>query len=331
MREVFPKALLQWEDFATDNAFRLLAAHRDRIRSFNDDIQGTAAVTLAGLYSACRALEWGASRSAGALLRRRLGRHGIGELIVKAMIEDGLPRGRGAAALLVPRLEGVGGVVTQRPAAAQACRSRTTIAPIATLEAAVRDAQADGLIGVAAQSRAFSEPVVTRHGRGDGASDHLRAVESDLEGGVHLGRGVSLDRGRALFASGSPAAPVTLDGHHFVPRQANNVYIFPGLGLGVVATQATAVSERMFLAAARALAGTVSAHDLAHGSLFPTLESDSHHLGDRSRPRWCGRRRGGAGHGGDPRGHSGWVTDRMYQPVYRPIPTDRRQPALVGS
>ncbi len=271
VREVFPEALLQWEDFATENAFRLLAAHRTRIRSFNDDIQGTAAVTLAGLYSACRTtgtalrdqqvLFYGAGSAAT----------GIGELIVTAMMEDGLDEATARRRCWF--LDSKGLVVASRtdlqPHKQPFAHAH---APVATLDAAVEALRPTALIGVAAQPKAFTEEVLRAM-----AAVTERPIIFALSNPTSKAECTSEEAyrwtdGRALFASGSPAEVVTLDGTTFVPRQANNVYIFPGLGLGVVATQAREVTDAMFLAAAKTLAGTLSDADLAQGSLFPPLE-----------------------------------------------------------
>ena len=160
VREIFPNALLQWEDFATDNAFRLLAAHRNRIRSFNDDIQGTAAVTLAGLYSACRAIGSPLREQQVLFYGAGAAATGIGELIVKAMVEDGLTEAEARRRCWF--LDSKGLVESSR---ADLQSHKRPFAhdhrPILTLEEAVRVLKPTALIGVAAQSRAFSEPVLT--------------------------------------------------------------------------------------------------------------------------------------------------------------------------
>ena len=130
--------------------------------------------------------------------------------------------------------------------------------------------------------------------------------------------------GRAIFASGSPAPMVTLNGKTFAPSQANNVYIFPGLGLGVVATQAKHVSDRMFLAAARALAETVSEADLENGSLFPPLETIRAVSVKIAAAVVRVVVDEGAATVPIPHDLESWLAERMYQPVYRPIPADRR-------
>lgn len=330
VREVFPNALLQWEDFATDNAFRLLAAHRNRIRSFNDDIQGTAAVTLAGLYSACRAIGTTLREQQVLFYGAGSAATGIGELIVKAMVEDGLSEAEARRRCWF--LDSKGLVQSSRTdLQAHKQPFAHDHPPIATLEEAVRVLKPTALIGVAAQSRAFSEPVLRAL-----AEVTARPIVFALSNPTSKAECTSEEayrwtEGRGLFASGSPAAPVTLDGQDFVPRQANNVYIFPGLGLGVVAAQATAVSDRMFLAAARALAGTVSAHDLAQGALFPPLETiraTSVTIAAAVVRVALEERLATVA---VPDDIEAWVADRMYQPVYRPIPADRRTPALTAS
>jgi malate dehydrogenase (oxaloacetate-decarboxylating)(NADP+) len=270
VKAVFPRALLQWEDFATDNAFRLLARHQQGIRSFNDDIQGTAAVTLAGLISACRVtgaplrdqqvLFYGAGSAAT----------GIGELVVKAMVEEGLPEAEARRRCWF--LDSKGLVVASRtdlqPHKVPFAHEHE---PVGTLEAAVEALRPTALIGVAAQPKAFSEGVLRAMARVAERPIIFALSNPTSKAECTSEEAYRWTEGRAIFASGSPAEPVTLDGTTFVPRQANNVYIFPGLGLGIVATQAQEVTEPMFLAAARTLAHTVSEDDLARGSLFPAL------------------------------------------------------------
>jgi malate dehydrogenase (oxaloacetate-decarboxylating)(NADP+) len=319
VQEVFPRTLLQWEDFATDNAFRLLAAHRDRIRSFNDDIQGTAAVTLAGLMSAARA-------TGGALTDQRLlfygagaAATGIGELIVSAMMEEGLSEAE--ARLRCWFVDSKGLVTTDReglqPHKVPFAHEH---APVTDLLGAVTALRPTALIGVAAQPRAFSEPVVRAM-----ASHCERPIIFALSNPTSKTECSSEEayrwtEGRALFASGSPSDDVELDGRRFVPRQANNVYIFPGLGQGVVSVQATAVTDRMFLAAARALAGQVSEAELAQGSLYPALETiRATSLVIATAVAEVAIEDGVVGE--RPEGNlAGHIAARMYQPEYRDPP-----------
>lgn len=323
VKAVYPQALLQWEDFATDNAFRLLRLHRQRIRSFNDDIQGTAGVTLAGLYSACRAtnsrlrdqrvLFYGAGAAAT----------GIGELVVSAMMDEGLSKDEARKRCWFLDSKGL---VTGARADLQAHKVPFAHehAPITSLEAAIRALKPTALIGVAAQPKAFSEPVVRAM-----AEVCERPIIFALSNPTSKAECTSEEAyrwtdGRAIFASGSPASSVTIGDTTYTPSQANNVYIFPGLGLGVVASQASEVSDRMFLAAARALAGTISDEDLAKGSLFPplaTIRAVSVVIGAAVVKVAVEE---GLATVPIPNDVESWLAARMYQPVYRPIPADRR-------
>ncbi len=323
VKDVFPKALLQWEDFATDNAFRLLAAHRGRIRSFNDDIQGTAAVTLAGLYSACRVLDQPLTAQRVLFYGAGSAATGIGELIVEAMMQDGLPEAE--ARLHCWFLDSKGLVESSRtdlqPHKLPFAHDH---APIASLEDAVRVLRPTALIGVAAQPKAFSEGVIRAMGEVNPRPILFALSNPTSKAECTSEEAYRWTEGRALFASGSPAAPVTLDGHHFVPRQANNVYIFPGVGLGVVASQATAVSDRMFLAAARALATTVRTQDLSEGALFPALETIRATSVTIAAAVVRVAVEDGLATAAIPEDIPGWLAERMYQPEYRPIPEERR-------
>jgi malate dehydrogenase (oxaloacetate-decarboxylating)(NADP+) len=327
VKAVYPYALLQWEDFATDNAFRLLETHRHRIRSFNDDIQGTAGVTLAGLYSACRATKSSLKDQRVMFYGAGAAATGIGELIVTAMVEEGLTEAEARQRCWFMDSKGL---VTAGRTDLQAHKKPFAHEhpPIATLEEAVRVLRPTALIGVAAQARAFSEPVLRAM-----AAVTERPIVFALSNPTSKAECTSDEAyrwtdGRAIFASGSPADPVEFADQLFVPSQANNVYIFPGLGLGVVASQASEVSDRMFLAAAQALAGTVSGDDLAKGSMFPPLKT----IRDTSVVIAAAVVRVAVEEGlatvPIPDDIEGWLAERMYQPVYRPIPADRR--GLVG-
>jgi malic enzyme len=188
VREVFPRAMLQWEDFATDNAFRVLAAHRHRIRSFNDDIQGTASVALAGLYAASRATDRPLHTQRVLFFGAGSAATGIGELVVSAMVADGIPEAEARRRCWFVDSKGL---VTS---------NRTDLAPhklpfahdhppLNDLHSAMRSIKPTALIGVAAQR---ADPA---HLRRPGTSAHrVCPVESHIKGGVHRRRGIPLDR-----------------------------------------------------------------------------------------------------------------------------------------
>jgi malate dehydrogenase (oxaloacetate-decarboxylating)(NADP+) len=269
-RETFPGVLIQFEDFANHSAFRLLHKYRDRIPVFNDDIQGTAAVALAGLLSALRV-------SDGKLADQRLlflgageAATGIADLVVSAMVAQGASE---AEALRRNWLVDSRGLVVRNRSGLTAHKLRYAHdhAPIGDFLTAIRTLKPTAIIGVAAVGGAFTPEVLQIMARINNrpivfalSNPTSKAECSAEEAYRHTG-------GRALFACGSPYDPVKLDGKTFVPRQGNNSYIFPGVGLGAIASGTRLVTDEMFMAAAHTLAHLVSEADIEQGSLYPAL------------------------------------------------------------
>ena len=270
VQDVFPDALLQFEDFQTENAIRLLARFRDQTCAFNDDIQGTAAVTLAGLLSAARLT--GRPLVEQTILFSGAGSAatGIADLIVSAQVREGA---RAEDARRRIWFMDSRGLVVESRADLQAHKRPYAHAhrPVATLAEAVETLRPAVLIGVSGQPQTFTEPLLRTMAR-----HHERPVVFALSNPTANSECTAEQAyrwtdGRALFASGSPFPPVELNGRRFVPGQGNNAYIFPGVGLGVTATRARHVTDDMFYAAARTLAHAVSEEDLALGTLYPPL------------------------------------------------------------
>jgi malate dehydrogenase (oxaloacetate-decarboxylating)(NADP+) len=268
--ELYPGVVIQFEDFANHNAFRLLAKYRDRICTFNDDIQGTAAVALAGLISALRV-------TGGKLGEQRLlflgageAATGIAELVAAAMTDAGVEtaRARGNCWLF----DSKGLVVAGRgPLAAHKQPFAHEHAPVSDFVDAVRALKPTAIIGVAAVAGGFDRAVIQEMTRLNARPIVFALSNPTSKSECTAQQAYEWSEGRALFASGSPFEPVTWSGHTHVPRQGNNSYIFPGVGLGAIAVRARHITDAMFLAAARALANSVSAQDLAQGSLYPSL------------------------------------------------------------
>lgn len=270
IQERFPGALLQFEDFATENAFRLLRRHRDRACAFNDDIQGTAGVALAGLLSAGRITGRRLTEERILFLGAGAAATGIAELLVSAMAEVGLSpeEARGRCWFVDSR----GLVVAARDDLEAHKRPYAHPGEFRPdLASAVQSLAPTVLIGVSGRGGTFTEPVLRKM-----AELHERPVIFALSNPTANSectaeQAYAWTGGRAVFASGSPFPPVEFGGRTLTPGQGNNAYIFPGLGLGVIAVGARRVTDRMFAAAARALAERVDRASLERGSIYPPL------------------------------------------------------------
>jgi malate dehydrogenase (oxaloacetate-decarboxylating)(NADP+) len=269
-RETFPGVLIQFEDFANHSAFRLLHKYRDRINVFNDDIQGTAAVALAGLFSALRVIGGKLADQKVLFLGAGEAATGIADLVVSAMMAEGASE---ADALKRTWLVDSRGLVVKNRAGLTDHKLRYAHdhAPIGDFLTAIQTLKPTAIIGVAAVGGAFTPEVlramtaINERPIVFALSNPTSKAECSAEEAYrHTG-------GRALFACGSPYDPVKLDGKIFVPRQGNNSYIFPGVGLGAISSGSRLVTDEMFMAAAHTLAYLVNEDDIEQGSLYPAL------------------------------------------------------------
>ena len=269
-RAAFPGVLIQFEDFANHSAFRLLHKYRDDACVFNDDIQGTAAVALAGLFSALRV-------NGGKLKEQRLlflgageAATGIADLVVSAMMAEGLSERDAlhrnwlvdSRGLVVKGRSGLSGHKLRYAHEQQ--QISDFLAAIETLKPTV-------IIGVAAVGGAFTPEVLRTMARLNARPIVFALSNPTSKAECSAQDAYRYTAGRALFACGSPFDPVNLNDKTFVPRQGNNSYIFPGVGLGVIASGSRLVTDEMFMAAAHTLANSVSEADLKQGSLYPSL------------------------------------------------------------
>ena len=270
VQEVFPGALIQFEDFANTNAFRLLRKYRDRVCTFNDDIQGTAAVALAGLYSALRITGRSLAEQRILCLGAGEAATGICDLVVAAAKEEGVAESEARRQCWLFDSHGLV-VASRKDLAEHKLPYAHDHAPIGDFIAAVQALKPTVIIGVAAVGGSFTQLVIEAMTRINERPIVFALSNPTSKAECTAEEAYRWSAGRAIFASGSPFDPVTLDGHVFVPRQGNNSYIFPGVGLGVIASRARRVTDEMFLAAARALARETTKADLDQGSLYPPL------------------------------------------------------------
>jgi malate dehydrogenase (oxaloacetate-decarboxylating) len=278
----WPNVLLQWEDFAKNNATRLLERYRDRLLTFNDDVQGTAAVATGTLLAAINVTGAPLTEQRVAVLGAGSAGCGIAGLIRAAMRDAGLPEREAASRFFMVDRDGLlvedmtGLAPFQLPFA-----QKTRVVEgwkldhpdkIGLLDV-MRNARPTVLIGVSGQADAFSEPVVRAM-----AECNKRPIIFPLSNPTSRAEAVPADieawtEGRALIGVGSPFPPITRDGSRFKIDQTNNSYIFPGVGLGALAVGARRVSDGMFMAAAKALASSSPARDNPKHNLLPPVSA----------------------------------------------------------
>jgi malate dehydrogenase (oxaloacetate-decarboxylating) len=277
---LFPNAMLHWEDFGVSNARRILNKYADQICTFNDDMQGTAAVVLAAAFSAVRA--------AGSRLRdQRVVIHGAGtagigiaDMMVDVMVREGLSLEEARRRFWTTDRSGL---ITDDPAASRRDFQVPYARPAAevagwssqgdgiSLADIVHNAEPTMLIGTSTQPAAFTEQIVKQM-----ASKVERPIIMPLSNPTSKCEALPSDlirwtEGRALVAAGSPFAPVTYEDRVYQIAQANNAFIFPGLGLGVTVARASRITDGMLAAAADAVAGLSDATTVG-ASLLPTVD-----------------------------------------------------------
>jgi malate dehydrogenase (oxaloacetate-decarboxylating)(NADP+) len=267
----FPQALVQLEDFGNPNAFHLLRAYRDRLCLFDDDIQGTGAVALAGVYAALGVTGQRLIDQTIVFLGAGEAALGIGDMMVAAMAQGSLSME--AARQRCWFLDSKGLVVRSRTDLNEYKRPYAHDYPfLPDLLSAVEALHPTAIIGVAGRSGMFTRPVLEAMARLNTRPIVFALSNPTAKQECTAEEAYTWTSGQAIFASGSPSAAQIVNGATVVPGQGNNAYIFPGIGLAIVAYDITRVTDEMFLAAAKALSGQVSADDLAHGSMYPPLE-----------------------------------------------------------
>ena len=281
--DVCPRAVLQWEDFKQHNAIRILDRYRHRVTSFNDDIQGTGAVVLAGVLAAVRAMDRTLADQRLVFLGAGAAGIGIARTVRAAMIAQGLDGNAVRRSIVTVDTKGL---VFQSRDELDDDKREFALGPDELvhyglgdlqpsdrrgLEAVVGAVKPTMLIGTSGVSGAFTEAALREM-----AAHTERPVVFPLSNPTAKTEALPADimswtGGRALIATGSPFEPVVVNGASRIIGQANNVFIFPGLGLGAIVAEAREITDEMFLLAAETLAGMVSPERLAAGALYPAV------------------------------------------------------------
>ena len=279
VRKVFPSAILQWEDFANLTSFRHLDMYREALPSFNDDIQGTASMVVGGLFAAMRLLDQRMSDQKVVIAGAGSAGIGIARQIRAAMEDEGIERGEAHRRILLTDSRGlvIAGRRGLNDRKAQFAAPPSVVASWPNqrdsfdLETTVLGHKPSILIGVSGQPDTFTEPMITAM-----AAAHDRPIIMPLSNPTDFSEAtptniLNWSKGRALISTGSPFDDVVHDGTRHEIGQANNVFIFPGVGLGAVVSRARQITSGMFLAASQALAGAVADDRLEQGGLFPPI------------------------------------------------------------
>ncbi len=280
VKTVFPRALLQWEDFKKANAFRLLGRYAGRLPSFNDDIQGTSAVTLAGILSGLRLTGKPLKEQRFMLVGSGAAGVGIGRLLRTALLAEGLTESEVRQRQVF--IDSAGVVWEGRPDLEvhkrEVALHKEELAlvglsePLPTaLEKVILSVRPTVLIGTTGQPGDFTPAAIRA------MADHCeRPIIFPLSNPTSKAEctpseALEHSDGRALVATGSPFDPVVYKGHKHVIGQCNNAFVFPGVGLGVLISEASRVTDSMFLAAARTLANFTRSNDATDNCLYPRL------------------------------------------------------------
>lgn len=274
VRERWPRVVIQFEDFSNENALKLLNKYRDQFCTFNDDIQGTGCVALAGLLTAMRA--GGSKNPEASLTQQRIliagaGSAGIGvaNAIKECMLHGGLTQEQALERFVFTDVKGSLGKGRQHVADEQVEYVRSDIDDAMSIEETVRVFKPTVIIGLTGVHGLFTEKAITHMASYcdtpivfplSNPTDHAECTAEQA---------YNWTKGKCIFASGSPFDPVEYNGKTLYPGQSNNFFTFPGIGLGAIVIQARTITDSMLYAAAQALASFVSDADIADGRIFP--------------------------------------------------------------
>ncbi len=271
VQEVYPKALIQFEDFLTPNAYKILNKYRDKVLCFNDDIQGTAGVALAGVYASTRISNIEFKDLRIMFLGAGSAATGIADLMSYAYQKEGLSEEDARKKLWFVDIDGL--VVKSRNDLLPHNLPYAHDHPAADLISAIKQIKPHVLIGATGFPGTFTQEVIELMAELNKRPAIFALSNPTSRAECTAEEAYIWSQGRAIFTSGSPFFEVHYLDKVFKPGQGNNAYIFPGIGLGAIVSEAERITEDMFLAAAKAVANLVSEEDLSVGSIYPQIEN----------------------------------------------------------
>ncbi|XP_035458127.1 NADP-dependent malic enzyme-like [Spodoptera frugiperda] len=265
--------LIQFEDFAIHNAGRLLNKYKASYCTFNDDIQGTASVIVAGMFAACRITKKKFQDNIYLFLGAGSAGVGIANLICDAMVEEGISREEAISKIYMFDVDGL--LSTRRPGGVppHAIKYGRNIEPTQDFEGFVKTIKATCLIGVSTVGGAFTPPILQQMARNAERPQIYALSNPTLKAECTPQQAYDYTEGRCIYASGSPFLPVNYKNRQYITGQGNNSYIFPGVALGTLLCYSHHVPDSMFLTAAKTLARNVSQRDLDVGRIYPPLNN----------------------------------------------------------
>lgn len=269
IHDKYPKALIQFEDFLTPNAFQLLNKYRDLSLCFNDDIQGTAAVTLAGIYASTRITKHDFSNLRIMFLGAGAAATGIGDLVLSALIKSGLSKEEARRRLWFVDRNGL--IVKSRRDVMEHCTPYAHEHEQLNFINAIKTIKPHILIGATGTPGTFNREVIEAMCEINEKPAIFALSNPTSKAECTAEQAYEWSDGKAIFTSGSPFKAVRYNEEEHQPGQGNNAYVFPGIGLGALACDAKIINDEMFLEAAKALAHMVSQESLGKGTLYPPL------------------------------------------------------------
>lgn len=268
VQDLYPKSCLQWEDFANINAVPILARYKDKICTYNDDIQGTAAVALAGIYGALRISGQKLTEQRFLFMGAGSAGTGIAELISEAMVLEGLSIDEARSRCYLFDVNGL--LESTRTDLADFQKPFAhPHAPTKGFVDAIESIKPTTIIGVSTVPKLFNQQVIEAMSRINERPIIFPYSNPTSRSECTAEEAYRWSNGKAIFASGSPYPPVDLNGQKFIPGQGNNVYIFPAMGMAVLATESSRVTQAMFIVAAKAVAEQVTQASLDSGLIYP--------------------------------------------------------------